>query len=48
MLNNLGYIYVKQGNSKKALEYYQKSLEIVERVKGKTSIDRSPALQNMA
>jgi len=37
-LNNVGYVYMNQGNNKKALEYYHKSLEAREEIEGENDI----------
>ena len=46
--NNLGSVYIKQGNYEKALEYYGNALELLERVLGSDHPDTATTYNNMA
>ena len=46
-LNNIGSVYDGRGNYVKALEYYERSLEIKIKIKGKDSIDVATTLNNI-
>ena len=46
-LHNIGNVYSDQGNPSEALKYYQRNLEIYERINGKDSINSADTLNNI-
>jgi tetratricopeptide (TPR) repeat protein len=46
-LNNIGLVCDAQNNYPKALEYYEKCLEINQKAKGKDNVDTAPTLNNI-
>ncbi len=46
-LNNIGSVYKNKGDNPKAMEYYERCLEIKSKIKGKDSIDVATILNNI-
>ncbi len=46
-MDNIGLVYYNKGDYPKALEYYERCLEIETKIKGKDSIDVAETLNNI-